>query len=236
MTGRKSTFLRIFRIIRKVVIWFLILSIGLVVLYRFIPPPVTPLMIIRTAGQAVSGRPLKLKKDWVPIEEISPSLPQAVIASEDQLFPDHWGFDFKAIEKAMESNKSRKKKKRIKGASTISQQTAKNVFLWPGRSWLRKGFEVYFTMLIEGLWSKQRIMEVYLNVIEMGDGIYGAEAAARSFFNKPAKNLSSSQAALIAAVLPNPRKWSPRAPTPYIYARQRWILRNMNNLGRVELE
>lgn len=170
------------------------------------------------------------------MEHIAPSLSLAVIASEDQLFPEHWGFDFKAIEKAVKNNNSTKKKKRIKGGSTISQQTAKNVFLWPGRSWVRKGFEVYFTMLIEGLWSKERIMEVYLNVIEMGDGIYGAEAASQAYFHKPAERLSQGQAALIAAVLPNPLKWSPLKPTPYILGRQAWIIRNMNNLGEIELE
>jgi monofunctional glycosyltransferase len=232
----KKFFSRLFRILKRIVIWFFILSIGTVILYRFIPPPVTPLMLIRLGGQLISGKPLKLKKDWVALEEISPNLPRAVIASEDQLFTEHWGFDFQAIEKAMKNNSSKKKKKRIRGGSTITQQTAKNVFLWPGRSWLRKGLEVYFTMLIEGLWSKERIMEVYLNVIEMGDGIYGAEAASSSFFKKPAKTLSPSQAALIAAVLPNPRRWSPAKPTGYILARQRWIVRNMNNLGRLDFD
>ena len=231
----KKGFYKLFRIIRLSVIWFLILSIATVLLYRFVPPPITPLMLIRTGEQVFQGKPLKLKKNWVPIEKISPTLPQAVMASEDQLFLEHWGFDFNAIEKAMKNNSSAKKKKKIKGGSTISQQTAKNVFLWPGRSWVRKGFEVYFTMLIEGLWSKERIMEVYLNVIEMGDGVYGADAAAQEYFKKPARNLSQSQSALIAAVLPNPLKWSPGKPSTYILMRQQWIVRNMNNLGQVEL-
>jgi monofunctional biosynthetic peptidoglycan transglycosylase len=155
-------------------------------------------------------------------------MPLAVIASEDQNFEDHFGFDLAAIKKAEAYNEKHKGKK-LKGASTISQQTAKNVFLWQSRSWVRKGFEVYFTFLIEIFWSKQRIMEVYLNVIEMGDGIYGAEACSQEFFHKPSKKLSVQQAALIAAVLPNPRKWSVTKPTPYILHRQQRIIRFMGD-------
>ncbi|MBI2269886.1 MAG: monofunctional biosynthetic peptidoglycan transglycosylase, partial [Bacteroidetes bacterium] len=153
-----------------------------------------------------------------------------VICSEDQNFLDHHGFDMDAIEKAVKHNKKHKRKR---GASTISQQTAKNVFLWPGRSWIRKGFEVYFTFLIELCWSKERIMEVYLNVIEMGNGIYGAEAAAKTFFHKPAKSLTSSQSALIAAVLPNPRKFSVAHPSGYVVSRQQWVLQQMGFWGGV---
>ena len=175
---------------------------------------------------------MKLKKDWTPIDEMSATMPLAVIASEDQNFEEHFGFDLDAIRKAQEYNE-RHKGKRMKGASTISQQTAKNVFLWPSRSWIRKGFEVYFTFLIEIFWSKQRIMEVYLNVIEMGDGVYGAEAAAQEYFHKPSKKLSVREAALIAAVLPNPRKWSPAKPTAYI---QRKSGRIVHFMSRLQLE
>lgn len=217
------------RVILKVTLWFLGISIGLVILYRFVPVPVTPLMVIRLAEQAFdSKKEMRLYKDWVSIEKMSRHAPQAVVAAEDQKFMDHRGFDFEAMEKAWENNK---KGKRIKGASTITQQTVKNVFLWPSRSYVRKGLEAYFTVLVELLWSKERILEVYLNVIEMGEGVYGIEAAAQTYFNKSASKLSQSQAALIAAVLPNPRRWSPARPTGYIRGRQAWIMRQMNNLA-----
>jgi monofunctional biosynthetic peptidoglycan transglycosylase len=168
----------------------------------------------------------------VKLKDISPNMPRAVIASEDNNFQKHHGIDFEAIKKARELNKKRKRKL---GASTISQQTAKNVFLWPDRTWLRKGMEVYFTGLIEIFWGKRRIMEVYLNVIEMGDGIYGVEMASQKFFRKPASNLTRSEAALIAAVLPNPRRWSPAKPSSYIQRRQQNILRVMGQVGKIEL-
>lgn len=168
---------RIKRIFIKIVTWFLSLSVFSVVLFRFVPIPITPLMIIRCIEQKGDGKKMKLDKDWMSLDEISPVMPLAVIAAEDQNFEEHVGFDIDAIKKAEEYNKKHKGK-RVKGASTITQQTAKNVFLWPSRSWVRKGFEVYFTLLIEVFWSKKRIMEVYLNVIETGDGIYGVEAAA----------------------------------------------------------
>ena len=164
---------------------------------------------------------------------MSSALPTAVVASEDQLFLEHWGFDFKSIEKAYENNQ-KKKRRTIRGASTISQQVAKNVFLWPGRSWVRKGLEVYFTVLIEILWDKKRIVEVYLNVAEMGDGIYGVEAASRKYFKRGANKISRSQAALIAAILPNPLKYSATKPTAYIKKRQQWILRNMDYIGELK--
>lgn len=220
---------RIWRFIWKTAMWFLILSVGLTLVYRFVPVPVTPLMVIRLVEQMFdSEKKVRLSKDWVPMSEISKNAPQAVYASEDQKFLDHNGFDFEAMQKAWEGNK---KGKRIKGASTITQQTVKNVFLWPDRSYIRKGLEAYFTVLVEILWPKERIMEVYLNVIEMGPGIYGIEAAAQNYYNKPAVKLNRSEAAMIAAVLPNPNRWNPKKPTPYILGRQAWILRQMNNLA-----
>lgn len=220
-----------FQLVLKIILWFFLLSIGFTVLYRFVPVPITPLMVIRLWEQAWDEKKeMRMVKDWVAIEEVSKHVPQAVVASEDQKFLDHSGFDMEAMEKAWEGNK---KGKRIKGASTITQQTAKNVFLWPNRNLVRKGLEAYFTVLIELIWSKERIMEVYLNVIEMGDGIYGIEAAAQTYFKKPAAKLNRGEAALIAAVLPNPRRWNPSRPTGYIQGRQAWILRQMNNLAPV---
>jgi monofunctional biosynthetic peptidoglycan transglycosylase len=208
---------------------FLIYSIGLTLIYRIVPVFFTPLMAIRLLEQAFDEkREVRLAKDWVTLDRISRHMPQAVIAAEDQKFLDHFGFDLEAIKKALEGNEAGKS---IKGGSTISNQTAKNVFLWPGRNYLRKGLEAYFTVLIEILWSKERIIEVYLNVIESGDGIYGVEAAAQRFYKKPAVELQPAEAAMIAAVLPNPLRWSPLKPTNHNYQRQSWILRNMNNLA-----
>ena len=203
-----------------------------VVALRFLPVYFTPLMFIRCYQQVKEGKDLKLSHHWVPLNEISPSLPVAVMASEDAKFLSHHGFDFKAIEHAAKRNKKHPEKRKL-GASTISQQTAKNVFLWPGRSWVRKGFEVYFTTLIELMWSKQRIMEVYLNSIEMGDGIYGAEAVAEDHFNTKALDLSKSQCALIAATLPNPRKFSSKHPSGYMLKRQSRILREMKYVEKL---
>lgn len=197
----------------KGVLVFLIASVVGVILYRFLPVPYTPLMLWKS--------PFSSSKEWVPIEQISRSMQLAVIKAEDAKFYTHNGFDFEAIEKAMKYNKTHKKQK---GASTISQQTAKNVFLWPARSWLRKGMEVYFTVLIEALWNKTRILEVYLNVIELGPGVYGVEAASQKYFHKKAKNLNSSEAALVAAVLPNPIKFKINKPSAYITRRQRKIM------------
>lgn len=227
---------KVIKFILKTILWFFIISIGLTILYRFVPVPVTPLMIIRCVEQKQDGKDMKLKKDWVSYDEISPALPLAIVAAEDQKFLDHYGFDFNAIEKAMKSNEKKSKRKKMKGASTISQQTAKNVFLWPSRTWVRKGFEVYFTGLIEIFWSKQRILEVYLNVVEMGDGVYGSEAAAQHHFKKSAEKLSRSEAALIAACLPNPRKFSASKPSGYILGRQASILGQMNNIERLDFE
>ena len=203
-----------------------------VVALRFVPVVVTPLMLIRCYQQVKAGEELKLSHDWEPLTNISHHLPIAVMASEDANFLQHHGFDYKAIEKAVERNRKHPEKRKL-GASTISQQTAKNVFLWPGRSWIRKGFEVYFTTLIELMWPKERIMEVYLNSIEMGDGIYGAEAVADAHFNTTAKNLTKAQCALIAATLPNPRKFSSKNPSAYMLKRQKRILREMNYVERM---
>ena len=183
-------------------------------------------MVIRCCQQVSEGKDLRMVHHWVPLDKISPSLPVAVIASEDANFLRHHGFDYKAIEHAAVRNRKHPEKRKL-GASTISQQTAKNVFLWPGRSWVRKGFEVYFTTLIELLWSKQRIMEVYLNSIEMGDGIYGADAVAMEHFHTDALNLTRSQCALIAVTLPNPRRFSSKNPSAYMLKRQARIEREM---------
>ena len=200
-----------------------------VVAFRFLPVVVTPLMVIRVVQQAKEGRELKMSHDWVSLEEISPSLPVAVIASEDGKFLGHHGFDFEAIQHAAKRNLEHPEKRKL-GASTISQQTAKNVFLWPGRSWWRKGLEAYFTSLIELLWTKQRIMEVYLNSIEMGEGIYGAEAVAQEHFGCTARELTRSQCALIAATLPNPRRFSSKHPSAYMLKRQKRIEREMKHV------
>ena len=221
------------RFIGKVILGLFIFSIGVVVIYRFVPIPVTFLMLQRCFEQDMAGKEIKLKKDWTSLDQISNNLQLAVVTSEDQNFLWHHGFDFEAIQKAVKYNEKQKRrnKKRMRGASTISQQTAKNVFLFPQRNFMRKGLEVYFTALIELIWSKQRIMEVYLNVIEMGDGVYGAEVASQYYFHKPAKNLTSGEAALIAACLPNPRKFNAAHPSPYILGRQGFIVHQMNNWG-----
>ena len=211
-----------------VVILFLGLSVGTTLLYKYVPVPVSPLMIIRLFEQMKNGEQLKLAHRWVPMDSISSELPRAVWASEDQNFFKHNGFDFEAIEKAIEESE---KKGKLRGASTISQQTAKNVFLWPSSTYTRKVFEAYFTVLIETFWSKQRIMEVYLNTIEMGRGIYGAEAVAMEHFGCHASDLNQNQSALIAASLPNPLKMNSGAPSGYMYKRQGQIKRQMRNLG-----
>ncbi|HMV16086.1 MAG TPA: monofunctional biosynthetic peptidoglycan transglycosylase [Chitinophagales bacterium] len=233
----KNIFSVFWKWLKRIVAAFFILSIVSTILFRFIPVPITPLMLIRCVEQIADGELPTLKKDWVPLSEINSSLVLAVIASEDQKFAEHFGFDFEAIEKVAKQNiKLQKRGKPIKGGSTISQQCAKNVYLFPQRSYIRKAFEVYFTFLIEVFWSKKRIMEVYLNVIEMGNGIYGAQAAAKTFFKKDAKQLSNAESATIAAVLPNPRRWNAGKPTGYINKRKNWILRQMSHLrGSIQL-
>jgi monofunctional glycosyltransferase len=230
---RKKFLKKLLKWLKYAVILFFGSTIFFVLLYRFVNPPITPLMVSRVFGQMFHGEKIRMTKQWVSLDKISPDLQLAVVASEDNLFLEHHGFDFNAIDKAQEYN-YRKKGKRVHGASTISQQTAKNVFLWTGRSWIRKGLEVYFTVLIEFVWPKKRIMEVYLNVIETGDGIYGAEMAAQTYFHKPASRLTGSEAALVAAILPNPRKWSPVNPTGYLLSRQKWILWNMGNIETIK--
>ncbi|GEM_PF-10233 len=226
--GKPRGWFRPLRWIRFVVVFFLLSTIAAVLLFRFVPPPLTPLMAIRYALAYTGGAQPKLEKTWMPLEKISPRLVEAVIASEDQTFPEHWGFDFEAILSAFSVNG---KGKRKLGASTITQQTAKNLFLWPDRSWTRKALEAYFTLLLEVEWNKHRILEVYLNIIEMGNGVYGAEAAANRYFGSTAADLDRNQAALLAAILPNPRAWSPDKPSPYLIRRQTWILRQMDHRG-----
>ncbi|MBI6116173.1 monofunctional biosynthetic peptidoglycan transglycosylase [Salegentibacter maritimus] len=220
---------KFFKFILKLISVLLLFSIFMVLLYKWFPVPFTPLMAIRYFENPEE----EIRHTWVSREDISQHLQLAVIAGEDQNFVKHNGFDFEAIEKAIEGNQ---KGKRVRGASTISQQTAKNVFLWPGRNWFRKGLEVYFTFLIENFWSKERILEVYLNSIEMGKGVYGAEAAAKHWFNKSAANLSIYEAAAIAAILPNPREYKANPASSYINERKNWIVRQMQNYGRFHLE
>lgn len=221
----------IFRFFIKLFLWFVVLSVGLVVLFKYVPVPLTPLMVIRYFETTENTK--LWKHDWVSIDNISKNMQLAVICSEDQKFLEHNGFDIEAIEKAYDNNK---KGKRIKGGSTISQQTAKNLFLWPNRSWLRKGLEAYFTFLIEAIWTKERILEVYLNSIEMGEGIYGAEAAAQHWFKKSAAGLDTHEAAAIAAILPNPRNYRANPASNYIQNRKEWIVRQMQFYGKLDLK
>jgi monofunctional glycosyltransferase len=224
----KKLLSRIWKLLLKVSLWFIVLSVVSVILFRWIPIPITPLMLIRCVEQKMDGKEMKLNKTWKPLEELSPDLQLAVVCSEDQNYLKHNGFDFGAIQKALEHNKKSKKKR---GASTISQQVAKNVFLWPGRSWLRKGFEVYFTFLVETFWSKQRIMEVYLNVAEMGPGIYGAEAASKTYFNKSAMQLNKRQAATLTVILPSPLTYNAKRPSAFLNGRINWTLQQMRFWG-----
>ena len=224
---------RFFKFIFKCILWLFAISIVLVILFKWVPVPITPLMVIRSLDNSQKNKSNGWKHDWVSIDEISKNMQLAVICSEDQNFLNHHGFDFEAIKKAMDNNQ---KNRKIKGASTISQQTAKNVFLWPQRSWLRKGFEAYFTFLIELVWSKERIMEVYLNSIEMGNGIYGVEAAAQHWFKKPAVKLSRYEAAAIAAILPNPRVYRANPASNYIQSRKEWIIRQMGYFGALDYD
>ena len=187
-------------------------------------------MFQRDVERKIDGKDWKMERSWLKMDDLSDNLKKAAIAGEDARFLDHWGFDLEALQNAVEKNAQRK---RLIGGSTISQQTAKNVFLWPGRSYIRKAFEAYFTILIELLWGKERILEVYLNVIEMGDGIYGAEAAVQQYYGKSARSMSKSQAALLVAVFPNPLRWTPSRPTRYIYYKQGLILRNMRHIGKL---
>ncbi|TWR27623.1 monofunctional biosynthetic peptidoglycan transglycosylase [Mucilaginibacter pallidiroseus] len=221
----------ILRIVKLAVIAFVALSLFGVILFKYVNPPFTWLMVIRGFERKADGKDWKIDKKWVDFDEIADPMKRAAVAAEDQSFLENHGFDFRAIEKAIEKNS---KSKKLIGGSTITQQTAKNVFLWPGRSLLRKGFEAWFTILIETFWTKKRIMEIYLNVIEMGDGIYGIEAASQAYFNTPAAKLTVRQSAAIAVIFPSPRKWSATKPTTYLKHRQYLIRKNMRRLGPLE--
>ncbi|MBB3186437.1 monofunctional biosynthetic peptidoglycan transglycosylase [Microbacter margulisiae] len=221
------------RVIGIILLAGFMFSLLSVIVYRFVPVFITPLMIVRSADKIIHGQKPVIEKKWEPLDKISPNMVQAVIASEDNLFMEHFGFDEKAIEEAFKHNEH---SRRIRGGSTISQQTAKNVFLLPDRSYVRKAIEAYFTLLIETCWGKEHIMEVYLNVIETGDGIYGVEAAAEHYFHCHASQLSKSQAVLIAVSLPNPRKFNPAHPSAYLLERQAKILHLMSELPKVSFE
>lgn len=215
---------RIIRFFFRLIIILLLLSVGSVVLYRYVPVPITPLMVRNAIGDAIEGKPIRIRHDWVPLTEMSPHLKSAVIASEDQRFYSHDGFDWKEISNAIEERRAGKRKR---GGSTISQQTAKNVYTFCTSTWARKGIETYYTLLIEWIWPKERILEVYLNSIEMGPGIYGAEAVAQEHFGKPAAKLTRAECALVAATLPNPKRYSSKTPSQYMRKRQRDILNQM---------
>jgi len=207
----------------KFILYGFIFSVFYILFCKWINPPIT----ITQLGSVLSGH--GLKRDYIDLDEMSPDIKLAVMSAEDQLFPDHNGFDFKSIEKAMKHNR---KKKSLRGASTISQQVAKNVFLWQHGGYFRKGLEVYFTFMIEILWDKKRILEMYLNVAEMGDGVFGVQAAAKKYFNKSAKNLTRKEAAMIAACLPNPKGYTVKPLSKHVASRYPWILRQMGNLQR----
>ncbi len=233
MASGKTFLGRILRALGWLVLLFLAISVLSVALLRWIDPPYSAFMAeTQVAAWLARDRSYVFRHTWVDLARISPNLPLAVVASEDQKFPDHWGFDVEAIERAYQLNQH---SHRVRGASTISQQVAKNLFLWSGRSYFRKGLEAYFTLLIEGLWPKRRILEMYLNIAEFGYGTYGAEAAAERFFHRPAARLSRSDAAVLAAVLPNPEHYSAAAPSRYVLQRRDWILGQMQALGGPEM-
>ncbi|MEJ8817456.1 monofunctional biosynthetic peptidoglycan transglycosylase [Lacibacter sp. H407] len=221
-TGTTTFFQRTLRFLKRLFIILFIAQFVYIILLKWIDPPITITQLV----SVLKGE--GLKRDYINIEQMSSHARLAVIAEEDQLFPDHAGFDWKLIEKALDHNE--KKPTRIRGASTISQQTAKNVFLWQDRSWFRKGLEMYFTKMIEWIWGKKRILEVYLNVVEMGKGVYGIEAAAKQYYKKSAKQLTRVEAAQIAASLRNPKKYTVKPLTQQVAVRSQWVLRQMNNL------
>lgn len=212
----------------RALLWFAAVSIVLVLVFRWVAPPGTALMFERKVQSWVSGEPIDLQREWVSWDHISDDLKVAVIAGEDQKFASHWGFDIPAIQAALAFNE---RGGNVRGASTLTQQVAKNLFLWPGRSWLRKGLEAWFTGLMELFWTKQRILEVYLNSAEWGQGVFGAQAAARYHFGVEASQLSRQQAAQLAAVLPSPLKWNAGKPSTYVASRAGWIRRQMSQLG-----
>lgn len=208
--------------IKRLIFLLILANILFIVWGKFFNPPIT----LTQFGALVEYQ--KLDRDYIPYDEMGNNVKKAVIAAEDQSFFSHSGFDYKAIEKAMKHNESGKK---IRGGSTISQQTAKNVFLWQGRSWIRKGLEAFYTFIIEMFWGKDVILERYLNSIEMGRGVFGVEAASHYYFNKSSKNLTKSEAAWIATILPNPKKYDPKNPTKYLNRKHGWIMRQMNNVS-----
>ncbi|MGL4631478.1 MAG: monofunctional biosynthetic peptidoglycan transglycosylase [Leadbetterella sp.] len=212
----------------KAIKYFLIASIGSVILFKFVPIPFTLTMVDRKLSTLFTEKSSEINYDWESYDSMSKELPLAVVAAEDQLFPDHWGMDFNAMKNAYKYNL---KGKKVRGASTISQQTAKNVFLWQSRSYLRKILEVYFTVLIEVIWGKERILEVYLNVAEMGPNTFGVEAACQKYYGTSASNATRNQAARIAVILPSPNKWSVNQPGPYVRKRIPKIERQMRALG-----
>ena len=218
----KNFFARVWRFCKRLFLILFILQFVYIIILKWINPPIT----LTQLGSFLSGN--GLARDYVTADKISPHAGLAVIASEDQLFLDHNGFDWKSIQKAIEKNQ--KKKNRIVGASTISQQVAKNVFLWQSRNWIRKGMEMYFTFMIEWIWGKERILEVYLNVVEMGKGIFGIEAAAQHYFKKPAAKLTRSEAAMIASSLPNPVRYTVKPLSRFVAVRYPWVLLQMNIL------
>lgn len=224
-TKKRTTGQKIVRFFWLLFLWFNIISFSVVLLLKFVPVPFTPLMGMRALEHNSAGKDMICSHEWVPIDEISLNLQKAVIASEDGRFLEHSGFDFEAMQKAFKNNS---KGKKLKGGSTISQQTAKNVFLWQGRSYVRKGLEAYYTVLIELVWGKKRIMEVYLNSIEMGDGVYGAEAAAKHWYRKDASSLTRYEAAGIAAILPSPRRYKASNSSSYINRRKAKISREIS--------
>ena len=222
---------KVMRFLFKSMLWFFGVTIFIVIIFKWVPVPYTPLMAIRSMETRADGKTVERRHDWVPIDKISKNIQRAVIASEDGNFLTHHGFDFHAIQKARENNE---KGKKIKGGSTISQQTAKNVFLWQGRSYFRKGLEAYFTVLIELIWGKERIMEVYLNSIEMGDGVYGIEAASKFWYRKDAANLTKREAAGIAAILPSPRRYKANNSSAFIEKRKSKIVKHMAYVGKLD--
>ncbi|MEB5697428.1 monofunctional biosynthetic peptidoglycan transglycosylase [Klebsiella aerogenes] len=230
MSKRVAPLAMIKRLLLRLLLVCVVFWGGGIAVFSVLPVPFSAVMLERQVSAWFSGDfHYVAHSDWVGNDEISPWMGLAVIAAEDQKFPDHWGFDVPAIEKALAHNE--RHENRIRGASTLSQQTAKNLFLWDGRSWLRKGLEVGLTVGIETVWSKKRILTVYLNIAEFGDGIFGVEAAARRYFHKPASRLTPAEAALLAAVLPNPIRFRADAPSGYVRSRQAWILRQMRQLG-----
>jgi monofunctional biosynthetic peptidoglycan transglycosylase len=209
--------------LKRLALVFIGITLLPVVLFRWVPPPTSAVMVYRALAESA-----RQEYRWVPMERIAPVAALAVVAAEDQAFPDHFGFDLAAIEAALERSRAGG---RLRGASTITQQVAKNLFLWDGRSWVRKGLEAWYTLLLEIVWTKERILEVYLNIAEMGERTFGVEAASRRFFRRPAAELTPRQAAMLAAALPNPRVYRADAPLPYLARRREWILRQMEQLG-----